>query len=217
MIAGVAASIVSGITEPLEFSFMFIAPQLFLFHAVMGGLSFALMAALNVIIGNTGGGLIDYMIWGVFQPGSHWYWVIVVGIPFAIIYYVVFKRYLTKKNISIDVAEEEEDMDTSLSMDEQQKAKAYRIIEGLGGVENVVAANNCLTRLRVDLVDPAKVREDILKKTGASGFIRPSEKHIQVVYGPKVEAIAANVRECLKAGPAAAKAFMEKMPAAAAW
>ena len=217
MIAGVAASIVSGITEPLEFSFMFIAPQLFLFHAVMGGLSFALMAALNVIIGNTGGGLIDYMIWGVFQPGSHWYWVIVVGIPFAIIYYVVFKRYLTKKNISIDVAEEEEDMDTSLSMDEQQKAKAYRIIEGLGGVENILAANNCLTRLRVDLVDPAKVREDILKKTGASGFIRPTEKHIQVVYGPKVEAIAANVRECLKAGPAAAKAFMEKMPAAAAW
>lgn len=216
MIAGVAASIVSGITEPLEFSFMFIAPQLFLFHAVMGGLSFALMAALNVIIGNTGGGLIDYMIWGVFQPGSHWYWVIVVGIPFAIIYYIVFKRYLTKKNISIDVAEDEEEVDTSLSMDEQQKAKAYRIIEGLGGVENIVAANNCLTRLRVDLVDPSKVREDLLKKTGASGFIRPSEKHIQVVYGPKVEAIAANVRECLKAGPAAAKAFMEKMPAAAA-
>lgn len=215
MIAGVAASIVSGITEPLEFSFMFIAPQLFLFHAVMGGISFALMAALNVIIGNTGGGLIDYFIWGVFQPGSHWYWVIVAGIPFAVIYYVVFKRYLTKKNISIDVAEDEEETDASLSMDEQQKAKAYRIIEGLGGVENIVAANNCLTRLRVDLVDPSKVQEELLKKTGASGFIRPSEKHIQVVYGPKVEAIAANVRECLKAGPAAAKAFMEKMPVTA--
>ncbi len=68
MIAGVAASVVSGITEPLEFSFMFIAPALFVFHAVMGGLSFMLMAALHVIIGNTGGGLIDYLIWGVFQP-----------------------------------------------------------------------------------------------------------------------------------------------------
>ena len=83
MIAGVAASVVSGITEPLEFAFMFVAPQLFVFHAVMGGISFASMAALNVIIGNTGGGLIDYCIWGVFQPGSHWYWVIIVGIPFA--------------------------------------------------------------------------------------------------------------------------------------
>lgn len=212
MIAGVAASIVSGITEPLEFAFMFVAPQLFLFHAVMGGISFASMAALHVIIGNTGGGLIDYFIWGVFQPGSHWYWVIVVGIPFAFIYYFVFKKYLTAKQISIEVAEEDEDDDaaSALSLDDQQRAKSYRIIEGLGGFDNIVEVNNCLTRLRVDLVDPAKVREDILKKTGSSGFIRPSEKHIQVVYGPKVEGIAANVRECLKAGKAAAEDFAAK-------
>lgn len=215
MIAGVAASVVSGITEPLEFSFMFIAPQLFLFHAFMGGISFAMMAALNVIIGNTGGGLIDYFIWGVFQPGSHWYWVIIVGIPFSIIYYIVFKKYLSAKNISIEVAEEdEEEAGSALSLDDQQKAKSYRIIEGLGGFDNIIEVNNCLTRLRVDLADPAKVREDILKKTGSSGFIRPSEKHIQVVYGPKVEGIAANVRECLKAGKAAAEAFAAKQPAA---
>lgn len=209
MIAGVAASIVSGITEPLEFAFMFVAPQLFLFHAVMGGVSFASMAALKVVIGNTGGGLIDYLIWGVFQPGSHWYWVIVVGIPFAFIYYYVFKTYLTKKQISIEVAESDDEGEgpAALSLDDQQKAKSYRIIEGLGGFDNIVEVNNCLTRLRVDLVDPSKVREDILKKTGSNGFIRPSEKHIQVVYGPKVEGIAANVRECLKAGKGAAEAF----------
>lgn len=216
MIAGVAASIVSGITEPLEFAFMFVAPQLFLFHAVMGGISFASMAALHVIIGNTGGGLIDYLIWGVFQPGSNWYWVIVVGIPFAVVYYLVFKRYLTAKGLSIEVAEEdEEDASSVLSLDDQQRARSYRIIEGLGGFDNIVEVNNCLTRLRVDLVDPKKVREDLLKKTGSSGFIRPSEKHIQVVYGPKVETIAANVRECLKAGKDAAEAFMAMQTAAA--
>lgn len=215
MIAGVAASVVSGITEPLEFAFMFVAPQLFLFHAFMGGVSFALMAALNVIIGNTGGGLIDYFIWGVFQPGSHWYWVIIVGIPFSVIYYFVFKKYLSAKQISIEVAEEEEeDSGSGLSLDDQQKAKSYRIIEGLGGFDNIVEVNNCLTRLRVDLADPSKVREDILKKTGSSGFIRPSEKHIQVVYGPKVEGIAANVRECLKAGKEAARAFAAAQSAA---
>ncbi len=209
MIAGVAASVVSGITEPLEFAFMFVAPQLFLFHAVMGSISFAAMAALDVIIGNTGGGLIDYFIWGVFQPGSHWYWVIIVGIPFMFIYYYVFKTYLSKKNISIEVAEEEDDeAPGDLNMDQQQKLKAYRIIEGLGGIDNIIEVNNCLTRLRVDLVDPTKVREDLLKKTGSNGFIRPSEKHIQVVYGPKVEGIAPNVRECLKAGKAAMDAFM---------
>lgn len=209
MIAGVAASVVSGITEPLEFAFMFVAPQLFLFHALMGGISFASMSALGVVIGNTGGGLIDYLIWGVFQPGSRWYWVIIVGIPFMFIYYFVFKTYLAKKNISIEVAEDDGDEDTtsSLSLDDKAKAKAYRIIEGLGGFDNIVEVNNCLTRLRVDLVDPAKVQEDVLKKTGSNGFIRPSEKHIQVVYGPKVEAIAANVRECLKAGKGAADAF----------
>lgn len=209
MIAGVAASVVSGITEPLEFAFMFVAPQLFVFHAVMGGISFASMAALNVIIGNTGGGLIDYCIWGVFQPGSHWYWVIIVGIPFAIIYYNVFKWYLTKKNLSIEVAEDDSNEDAStLNMDQQQKMKAYRIIEGLGGIDNIIEVNNCLTRLRVDLADPSLVREDILKKTGSNGFIRPSEKHIQVVYGPKVESIAPNVRECLKAGKGAMEAFL---------
>lgn len=213
MIAGVAASVVSGITEPLEFAFMFVAPQLFLFHAVMGGISFASMAALDVIIGNTGGGLIDYFIWGVFQPGSHWYWVIVVGIPFMFIYYFVFKTYLSKKNISIDVADDDgDDLDTGLSMDDKQKARSYRIIEGLGGFDNIVEVNNCLTRLRVDLVDPSKVQEDLLKKTGASGFVRPSEKHIQVIYGPKVEGIAPNVRECLKAGKAAADAFLAQNP-----
>lgn len=208
MIAGVAASVVSGITEPLEFAFMFVAPQLFVFHAIMGGLSFASMAALDVIIGNTGGGLIDFFIWGVFQPGSHWYWVIVMGIPFAIIYYNVFKWYLSKKNISIEVADEEEEAPASVSLEGQQMAQASRIIEGLSGSANIKEAGNCLTRLRVDLEDPALVREDILKKTGAMGFVRPSETHIQVVYGPKVEAIAANVRTLLKTGeviPAAAK------------
>lgn len=199
MIAGVAASIVSGITEPLEFSFMFIAPVLFLFHAVMGGLSFLLMAALDVIIGNTGGGLIDFLIWGVFQPGSNWYWVIIVGPFFSVAYYFVFKWYLTRKNLSIDVSDEEEDNGgKEVTLEEKQREQAAKIIEGLGGFENIGVVNNCLTRLRVDIKDMALVNEDMLKKTGAMGFIKSSENHIQVVYGPKVERIASNVRAVLK-------------------
>lgn len=199
MIAGVAASVVSGITEPLEFSFMFAAPALFVFHAFMGGLSFMLMAAFHVIIGNTGGGLIDYLIWGVFQPGSNWYWVLAVGPVFFIIYYLVFKWYLTKKQLSIDVADEDEKNENSaVSMDDRQKEKAVKIIEGLGGFDNIGAVNNCLTRLRVDIKDMSRVDEDTLKKTGAMGFVRSSDTHIQVIYGPKVERIASDVREVLK-------------------
>ncbi len=218
MIAGVAASIVSGITEPLEFSFMFIAPVLFLFHAVMGGLSFMLMAAFHVIIGNTGGGLIDYLIWGVFQPGSNWYWVIIVGPIFFVAYYFVFKTYLVKKNISIDVADEDDEEDTAEaagSADDKNRQKAIRIIEALGGAGNIIAANNCLTRLRVDVKDMGSVDEAALKKTGAMGFVKPSEQHIQVIYGPKVEKIAADVRQCLKLGLGAApkKAKPQKLAA----
>jgi len=199
MIAGVAASIVSGITEPLEFSFMFIAPPLFLFHAVMGGLSFMLMAAFKVVIGNTGGGLIDFLIWGVFQPGSRWYWVIITGPFFSLIYYYVFKSYLTKKQLSVDVSDEEPETDIQEStMEDKQHALAFRIIEGLGGHNNVSAVNNCLTRLRVDIKDMGLVNEELLKKTGAMGFVRSSDIHIQVIYGPKVEGIASNVREVLK-------------------
>lgn len=201
MIAGVAASIVSGITEPMEFSFMFVAPPLFLFHAVMGGLSFMLMAAFKVAIGNTGGGLIDYLIWGVFQPGSNWYWVIIVGPFFSVIYYYVFKTYLAKKNITIDVSDEDAEDDEQASgadVSDKDHAVAGRIIEGLGGLGNITVVNNCLTRLRVDIKDMSLVDETALKKTGALGFIKPSETHIQVVYGPKVEKIAANVREVMK-------------------
>lgn len=200
MIAGVAASMVSGITEPMEFSFMFVAPVLFVFHALMGGLSFMLMAAFKVIIGNTGGGLIDLFIWGVLQPGSNWYWVVITGPFFFVIYYVVFKKYLTAKNLSIDVSDDEEDAeaDSSSSLGDKQLAQALDIIKGLGGKENIKVVNNCLTRLRVDVVNMDKVDEATLKKTGAMGFVRPSKVHVQVIYGPKVEGIAANVRETLK-------------------
>lgn len=199
MIAGVAASVVSGITEPLEFAFMFVAPVLFLFHAVMGGVSFLLMSAFGVIIGNTGGGLIDFFIWGVFQPGSNWYWLLVIGPFFSIIYYNVFKWYFNRKNLSIDVADDdEESIDSTLSLDEKQTLLATTIIEGLGGLQNIINVNNCISRLRVDVKDMSIVNESMLKKTGSMGIVKPSDTHIHVIYGPKVESIAASVREVIK-------------------
>ena len=196
MIAGVAASVVSGITEPLEFSFMFIAPQLFLFHAVMGGISFGLMSLLGVGIGNTGGGIIDYIIYGVMVPGSRWYMVIVVGLVMAVVYYVVFKWYLTRKNITIEVNDDLEESDSQPAAG-GGSALAAKIIEGLGGFENIKVVNNCLTRLRVDVVDMSLVDEAMLKTTGAMGIVKPSDNHIQVIYGPKVERIANQVREIM--------------------
>lgn len=199
MIAGVAASVISGITEPLEFAFMFIAPVLFLFHAVMGGLSFLLMSVCGVVIGNTGGGLIDFIIWGVLQPGSNWYWLLILGPIYVVVYYFVFKWYFTKKNLSIDVASDDEEEETKgLSISEKENMIATKVIEGLGGFDNIVVVNNCISRLRVDVKDMSLINEEVLKKTGSMGIVKPSETHIQVIYGPKVEQVANAVREVLK-------------------
>lgn len=198
LIAAVAACFVSGITEPVEFAFMFVAPVLFVFHAIMGGLSFMLMAAFQVVIGNTGGGIIDYLVWGVFQPGSNWWWVLVCGPFFAAAYYFVFYTYFKRKNLCIEVADADDGASGGATGSEGDLQLAARILEGLGGAENVVEVNNCLTRLRVDVKDMSKVDEDALKKTGALGFVKPTDTHIQVIYGPKVEGIAPNVRTVLK-------------------
>lgn len=199
MIAGVAASVVSGITEPLEFAFMFIAPPLFLFHAVMGGISFGLLSLLNVGIGNTGGGIIDYLIYGVLVPGSNWHIVILVGIVFAVIYYLVFKWYFTKKNLSIDVNEDEEvDEGSSEVSASGATPLATKIIEGLGGFDNIVAVNNCISRLRVDVKDMSLINEHLLKSSGSMGIVKPSATHIHVIYGPKVETVAKQVKEAMK-------------------
>lgn len=187
MIAGVAACFVSGITEPLEFSFMFIAPALFVFHAIMGGISFMLMSLLGVIVGNTGGGFIDFLLWGVFQPGSHWYWVIVVGIPYAFIYYFVFKWYLSRKKIVVSVSDDDDsDAKSDEKTNEGKKSgsnkTALQVIVGLGGMANIVVVNNCISRLRVDVKDMSLIDEETLKKTGSLGIVKTSDTHIQVVY-----------------------------------
>ncbi|MDH6366580.1 MULTISPECIES: PTS transporter subunit EIIC [unclassified Breznakia] len=199
LLAGVAACVISGITEPVEFAFMFIAPPLFLFHAVMGGISFMLMSVLGVIVGNTGGGVIDFFIWGVLQPGSNWYWIVIVGLFYMPIYYFTFKWYLTRKSLSIDVEEEEVVEGEYLKGEEKALGDpiGLMVIEGLGGYENIKTVNNCISRLRVDVVDMSKVDEKLLRKTGSAGIIKPSETHIQVVYGPKVEKVANAVKSAM--------------------
>lgn len=196
LIAGVLASFTTGITEPLEFAFLFVAPLLFVFHAFMAGLSFMLMAVLNVGIGNTQGGIIDLLVYGVMVPGSNWIYTVIVGIAYAAIYYFVFKWFLTKKNIQIE-ASDDEGKDSPKENKGVKNEKAEAIIVGLGGRENIVEVNNCFTRLRVDIKDIKNTNEEKLRKTGASGFVKVSDTHIQVIYGPKVDVIASAVKDIL--------------------
>lgn len=194
MIAGVATSIVSGITEPLEFSFMFAAPTLFLFHAVMGGISFGLMSLLGAGIGNIGGGIIDMIIYGVIQPGSRWWLIFILGPIFAVSYYFIFKIYLEKKNITVDVNSIDDEPAETVSNSNGTSPLIQKIIEGLGGYNNIVEVNNCISRLRVDIKDINKIDEALLKTTGSMGIVKSSNNHIQIIYGTKVENIANQVR-----------------------
>ncbi len=201
LIAGVLASFTTGITEPLEFSFLFVAPALFFFHTIMAGVSFMLMAMLNVGIGNTQGGIIDLLVYGIMVPDSNWYYTVIVGVAFAVIYYFVFKWYLTKKKIQIQAGEDATNASSkevsSEEKDKNENKKEEQIIAALGGRENIVEVNNCFTRLRVDIKDYSSIDENKLKSTGAVGVIKTSDTHVQVVYGPKVDVIASSVKDIL--------------------
>ncbi len=194
LIAGALASFTTGITEPLEFSFLFIAPVLFLFHSLMAGASFLLMSLLEVGIGNTQGGIIDLFVYGMLVPDSNWLYAVLLGVAYAFIYYFVFKWYFKRKNLVIEAGADDEQDSTKGDLSNAED-KFVKIIEGLGGVDNIVEINNCFTRLRVDVKDMTKVSEATLKQTGCMGISIVSDTHIQVIYGPKVDNIASKLKE----------------------
>lgn len=190
LLAGALAAFTTGITEPLEFSFLFVAPMLYAFHAVMAGLSFMIAHIVGAAIGNTQGGVIDLLVFGALQPNSKWYMIILIGLVYAVVYYNVFKWAILKFNFATPGREKEASEETAKPINTKDSknddALAVQIIKGLGGKENILNVENCFTRLRVDIADMKKVDEKILKATGASGVIKPNANHIQVVYGPKV-------------------------------
>lgn len=196
LIAGVLASMTTGITEPLEFTFLFIAPVLFLFHSVMAGISFLLMDLLNVGIGNTQGGLIDLFVYGTLVPGSNWIYPVVVGLAYSVIYFFAFKYYFLTKGITIDGG-----VDDTVVVSENkvtdEGGKLTTIITGLGGDNNIVSVDNCFTRLRLEVKNSNSLDVSLLKSTGAAGVNVISDTQVQIIYGPKVNIIASGIKEYL--------------------
>lgn len=198
LISGVIACIVAGITEPLEFLFLFVAPPLYLIHALYTGLGFMLMALLHVTIGNTDGNLIDFFIFGILQGlKTRWYMVLLVGIFWFCLYYFTFKFMILKFNYATPGREEATvtgDAQIELSPDE----KAHLVIEALGGRANILSVDNCITRLRVILKNSALVDQDMLKtKTKAIGVMLLDKQNVQVIYGVQVHIIKAAVDKIL--------------------
>ncbi|ETI67691.1 glucose-specific PTS transporter subunit IIBC [Neobacillus vireti] len=187
LVSGALTSFLTGITEPLEFSFMFVSPLLFVLHAVLDGLSFVLMALLNVHLGYTfSGGAIDFFLFGILPGREKWWIAILLGLCFAVIYYVVFRFAIIKFNLITPGREAVEEGKVS------NKGKAedlpYNILNAMGGQENIVHLDACITRLRVSVNDVKNVDKEELKKLGASG-VQEVGNNIQAIFGPRSEII----------------------------
>lgn len=194
-LAGVTAAILTGITEPIEFTFIFISPILWVVNAIFAGLAFLVPAMFGAAIGNIQGGIIDWFVFGVLQGGqTKWYLYLIAGPIFFAMYYFAFTFIITKFNVMTlgrrdsDFSEEEE-TSAFVSVTDQDRATAVNIIEGLGGLDNIVDVDNCITRLRVEVKDGNLIKEDLIKKTQPNGIVKPDANTIHVVYGGRITKI----------------------------
>lgn len=221
LISAAFTSFLTGITEPLEFTFLFVAPVLYIVHCIMAGLSFFLMDILNVFIGMTfSGGFIDFALFGILPAGAgvptNWIRVILVGIGYAVVYYFLFKTLIVKLNLKTPGREGDEeeaklyskaDFQASKGLDNkevQNKSNskdeivqnAPEVLAALGGEENAVSIDACITRLRVEVKDKSKVDKDKLKALGAVGVVEVGNG-IQAIFGAKADAYRHEINKIL--------------------
>lgn len=214
LFSAAVTSMLTGITEPLEFTFIFVAPLMYAVHCILAGLSFMLMHILNVGVGMTfSGGIIDLVLFGVLQgqAKTHWLYIILVGIVYFFLYYFVFGFMIRKWNY-ITPGREADDVETKLftradvnarntpealhAADDTSRRRSGMIVSGLGGKTNISDIDCCATRLRITVKNPEAVDEKLLKSSGAAGVVKKG-KGVQVIYGPKVSVIKSELEDFL--------------------
>ena len=216
LLSAALTAFLTGITEPLEFTFIFVALPMYAVHCVLAGLSFMLMHILNVGVGMTfSGGLIDLVLFGVMQGNAktHWVWVVVVGAVYFVLYYIIFRFMISKFDYKTPGRDDAEEVKLYTRADVNARSAASGstapagddpvsalIVEGLGGADNLSDVDCCATRLRCTVKDAALVKQDVLKASGASGVICKGNG-VQVVYGPKVAVIKAKLEDYLENVP----------------
>ena len=230
LLSAALTAFLTGITEPLEFTFIFVALPMYAVHCVLAGLSFMLMHILNVGVGMTfSGGLIDLVLFGVMQGNAktHWVWVVVVGAVYFVLYYIIFRFMISKFDYKTPGRDDAEEVKLYTRADVNARSAASGstapagddpvsalIVEGLGGAANLSDVDCCATRLRCTVKDAALVKQDVLKASGASGVICKGNG-VQVVYGPKVAVIKAKLEDYLENAPKTPAAPAAPAPAAA--
>ena len=229
LLSAALTAFLTGITEPLEVTFIVVALPMYAVHCVLAGLSFMLMHILNVGVGMTfSGGLIDLVLFGVMQGNAktHWVWVVVVGAVYFVLYYIIFRFMISKFDYKTPGRDDAEEVKLYTRADVNARNAASGsvpagndpvsalIVEGLGGAANLSDVDCCATRLRCTVKDAALVKQDVLKASGASGVICKGNG-VQVVYGPKVAVIKAKLEDYLENAPKTSAATAAPAPATA--
>ena len=199
--AAALSSFFTGVTEPLEFAFMFLAPAAYLLHAVLTGVSCTIVAALPTRAGfNFSAGLVDYVLSFKAPHALNVAMLLAIGVVFAVIYYFAFRFIITKFNLKTP-GREDDDVEAEKAAvlgNSDYAAVAAVILEGLGGKENVTSIDNCITRLRLEVKDQTKVDEKKIKSAGVAGVMRPGKTSVQVIVGTKVQFVADEFKKLCK-------------------
>ena len=214
LLSAALTSMLTGITEPLEFTFLFVAPLLYGVHCVFAGLAYMLMHILKVGVGMTfSGGFIDLFLFGILQGNkkTNWIWIVVVGVVYFIVYYVLFSFLIKKLDLKTPGRDDAEEVklytraDVNARKEGEESASAEDqvsegILRGLGGKKNISDVDCCATRLRCTVHKSELVNDAILKATGASGVVHKGNG-VQIIYGPKVTVIKSNFEDYLETAP----------------
>ena len=198
--AAAFASFFTGVTEPIEFAFMFVAPVLYLLHAVLTGISLFISATMHWIAGfGFSAGFVDLFLSSRMPMAVKWYMLIIQGIAFFAIYYFSFKFLIEKMNLMTPGRNPEEDIEEEILLDSVvagniHSQTAAKLLEALGGKENLVSVDNCATRLRLEVKDSDKINTALVKKY-SSGVLMPSKTTAQIVIGPQVQFVADELKK----------------------
>lgn len=194
LFSGALTSFLTGITEPIEFMFLFVAPVLFGVHCIFAGLSFMIMQILNVKVGLTfSGGLIDFILFGVLPNRTKWWWIIIVGIIFAAIYYIGFRYIIRKLDLKTPGREREE---SEIDIDITDGDLAYNVLDAFGGVKNIKYLDACITRVRVTVKNISLVNRSKLKSLGSADLMIIGD-NIQAIFGPKSDMLKEQMKDII--------------------
>ena len=197
--AAALSAFFTGVTEPLEFAFMFLAPGLYVVHALLTGITIAVVAALPVRAGfNFSAGFVDWFLSFKAPMALNPIYLLGIGLIVAVIYYVVFRIVIVKFNLKTPGREDDDDETKVVLANDNFTEVARIVLEGIGGKENVTSIDNCITRLRLEIKDYTKVDEKKIKSAGVAGVIRPGKTSVQVIIGTQVQHVADEFKKLCK-------------------